>query len=120
MKYLRQTKDVFLVYGDEKELGVKGYTDASFQTDQDDSRSQSGYVFMVNGGVVSWKSSKQETVADSTMEAKYIAASEAVKEGVWIRNFLMDLGVVPGSSSPLDMYYDNTGAISQAKEPRAH
>ena len=53
LKYLRRTKDVFLVYGGEEELGVKGYTDASFQTDQDDSRSQSGYMFLVNGGAVS-------------------------------------------------------------------
>ena len=120
LKYLRRTKDEFLVYGGEEELGVRGYTDASFQTDQDDSRSQSGYVFIVNGGAVSWKSSKQETVADSTTEAEYIAASEAAKEGVWIRNFLIDLGVVPGSSSPLDVYCDNTGAIAQAKEPQAH
>jgi len=53
LKYLKRTKDEFLVYGGEEELGVKGYTDASFQTDLDDSRSQSGYVFLVNGGAVS-------------------------------------------------------------------
>ncbi|KAK8680653.1 hypothetical protein V6N13_109593 [Hibiscus sabdariffa] len=41
LKYLRRTKDVFLVYGGEEELRIKGYTDASFQTDKDDSRSQS-------------------------------------------------------------------------------
>ncbi|KAK8636803.1 hypothetical protein V6N13_064240 [Hibiscus sabdariffa] len=62
------------------ELGIKGYTDASFQTDKDDSRSQSGFVFCLNGGVVSWKSSKQDTVADSTTEAEYIAANEATKK----------------------------------------
>ena len=45
LKYLRRTKDVFLVYGGEEELSIKGYTDASFQTDKDDSRSQSGFVF---------------------------------------------------------------------------
>ena len=44
------------------QLVVMGYTDASFQTDKDDSKSQSGFVFKVNGGAVSWKSSKQETV----------------------------------------------------------
>ena len=82
LKYLRRTKDVFLVYGGEEELVVTGYTDASFHTDKDDSKSQSGFVFKVNGGAVSWKSSKQETVADSTIEAEYIAASEAAKEGV--------------------------------------
>jgi len=66
----------------------------------------------VNGSAVIWKSSKQEKVADSTTEAEYIAASEAAKEWVWIRNFLIELGVVLGSSSPLDMYCDNTGAIA--------
>jgi hypothetical protein len=120
LKYLRRTKDVFLVYGGEEELVVTGYTDASFQTDKDDFRSQSGYVFTMNGGAVSWKSSKQETVADSTTEAEYIAASEAAKEGVWIRNFLIELGVFPSASSPLALYCDNSGAIAQAKEPRNH
>ena len=38
---------------------------------------------------------KQSSITDSTMEAEYIAASEASKEVVWLRNFLMDLGVVP-------------------------
>src|SRR5688572_12416930 len=75
LKYLRRTKDMFLVYGGEEELVVTGYTDASFQTDRDDSKSQSGFVFALNGGAVSWKSSKQETVVDSTTEAEYIVAA---------------------------------------------
>ena len=92
----------------------------SFQTDKDDYKSQSGFVFTLNGGAVSWKSSKQETVADSTTEAEYITASEAAKEGVWIKKFITELGVVPSASSPLDLYCDNSGAIAQAKEPRNH
>ena len=39
LKYLRRIKDVFLVYGGEEELVVTRYTDASFQTDKDDSKS---------------------------------------------------------------------------------
>ena len=61
------------MYGGEEELVINGYSDAAFQTDQDDSRSQSGFVFCLNGGAVSWKSSKQDTVADSTTESDYIA-----------------------------------------------
>jgi len=49
---LRRTKDVFLVYGGEEELVVTGYTDASFQTDKDDSKSQLGYVLTINSGAV--------------------------------------------------------------------
>ncbi|GKF83672.1 hypothetical protein Tco_0248570, partial [Tanacetum coccineum] len=42
LKYLRNTKDMFLDYGGEKELRVTSYCDASWQTDKDDSHSQSG------------------------------------------------------------------------------
>ena len=48
LKYLRRTKDSFLVFGGETEFRVRGYTDASFQTDRDDMKSPSGYVFMLN------------------------------------------------------------------------
>ena len=87
---------------------------------QQDSRSQSGFVFVLNGGAVSWKSSKQETIADSTTESEYIAASEAAKEVVWIKNFITGLGVVPSILDPLEIFCDNNGAIAQAKEPRSH
>jgi hypothetical protein len=53
LKYLRRTKEVFLVFGGEEELVVKGYSDASFQTDMDDSKSQSSFVFCLNGGAAS-------------------------------------------------------------------
>jgi hypothetical protein len=109
---------MFLIFGGEDELVVKGYTDASFQTDKDDSKSQSGFVFCLNGGAVSWKSSKQDTMVDSTTEAEYIAASEAAKEVLWIRKFVSDLGVVPSASSPVDLYCDNSGVVALAKEPR--
>ena len=58
LKYLRRTKDTFRIYGGETDLVIKGYTDASFQTDHDDFKSQSGFLFLLNGGAVSWKSSK--------------------------------------------------------------
>ena len=101
-------------------LVVKGYSDASFQTDRDDSRLQSGYVFCLNGGAVSWKSSKKDIVANSTTEAAYIAASDVAKEAVWIKKFITELGVVPSITNPIDLYCDNNGTIAQAKVPRSH
>ncbi|KAL0408383.1 UNVERIFIED_CONTAM: Retrovirus-related Pol polyprotein from transposon TNT 1-94 [Sesamum radiatum] len=100
LKYLRKTKDTFLVYGG-GELILEGYSNASFQSDEDDAKSQSGFVFKLNGGVVAWRSSKQDTTADSTTEAEYIAASEAAKEAVWMKNYIQELGVVPSIAEPV-------------------
>ena len=119
LKYLRRTKDMFLIYGD-SELKVRGYTNASFQIDKDDYKSQSGSIFLLNGGAVNWKSSKQSTITDFTIEAKYIAASEAAKEAVWMRKFITELEVVPSIIESITVSYDNNGAITQAKEPRSH
>ena len=51
LRYLKRTKEMFLGYGGDKGFVVKGYVDASFNTDPDDSESQSGYVLKV--GVIS-------------------------------------------------------------------
>jgi hypothetical protein len=54
----------------------------------------------------------QDTIEDSTMEVEYIAASNATKEAIWIRNFVSELVVVPSVSRPMDLYCDNSGAIA--------
>ncbi|GJY97242.1 putative RNA-directed DNA polymerase [Tanacetum coccineum] len=118
MYVVRNTKDTFLVYGGnpEVELRVNCYCDAGFETDKDDTKSQTGYVFVLNGGAMVWKSSKQSTIAQHAIEAEYIAASEAVKEAVWIRKFIDELGVVPSNDYPIKINCDNSAAIIMAKE----
>ena len=96
------------------------YTDSDFQSDNDARKSTSGFVFTLGGGAISWRSVKQSCTADSNMEAEYVAASEAAKEAVWLRNFLMELEVVHSVKSPIILYCDNTGAVANAKEPRMH
>jgi hypothetical protein len=59
-------------------------------------------------------------IAYSTTKAEYMVASEASHEGVWIRNFINELGVVPSALNSLKILCDNTGAIALAKEPRNH
>nr|GEZ16495.1 retrovirus-related Pol polyprotein from transposon TNT 1-94 [Tanacetum cinerariifolium] len=72
LKYLRRTKDMFLVYGgnSDAELQVKCYCNAGFETDRDDTKSQTRYVFTLNGGTIVWKSSKQSTTAQHATEAE--------------------------------------------------
>ena len=74
-------------------------------------------MFCLNGDAISWRSSKQDTVADSTTESEYIAASDAVKKVVWLKTFITGLDVVPSIANPIDLYCDNNEAIAQAKEP---
>ena len=57
-------------------------------------------------------------MARSTCEVEYIAASEAAHEGVWMKDFISDLGVIPSASGPMKIFCDNTGAIALAKESK--
>ncbi|GKA43039.1 retrotransposon protein, putative, ty1-copia subclass [Tanacetum coccineum] len=118
LKYLRNTKDMFLVYEGnmERELRVSCYTDVGYLTDADDLKSQTGYVFIQNGGAVDWKSTKQSIFATSSTDAKYIVAFDASKEAVWIRKFISGLGIVPTIEEPISMYCDNTGTITIVKD----
>ncbi|GJS50757.1 retrotransposon protein, putative, ty1-copia subclass [Tanacetum coccineum] len=96
---------------------VDCYCDAGFKTDRDDTKSQTRYIFVLNGGAVDWKRSKQSNTAISAIEAEYIAASEAAIEAVWIRKFISGLGIVPTINEPTKMFCDNSDALVIANEP---
>nr|GEU86051.1 hypothetical protein [Tanacetum cinerariifolium] len=67
LKYLRNTKDVFLVFGGnlEARLRVDCYCNAGFETNRDGIKSQTRHVSILNRGAVDWKISKQSTTAMS-------------------------------------------------------
>ncbi|GJZ31558.1 hypothetical protein Tco_0576605, partial [Tanacetum coccineum] len=88
-----------------RELRVSCYTDAGYLTDADDLKCQTGYVFVLNGGAVDWKSAKQSIFATSSAEAEYIAAFDASKEAVWVRKFISGLGVVPTIEKRINIYF---------------
>ncbi|WRX21062.1 Reverse transcriptase [Theobroma cacao] len=96
------------------------YTDSDFQSDVDSRKSTSGSVFTIGGRAIVWRTVKQSCIADSTMEAEYVAACEAAKEVVWLRKFLMELEVIPDVDKPITLYCYNSGAVANSKEPRNH
>ena len=108
-----------LVFQD-KSLVPIGHTDSDFQSDRESRKSTYRYVFIFGGGAISWRTVKQSSIDDSTMEVEYIAASKAAKEAVWLKNYLLNLGVVPSAQSAITLYYDNSGAVANTKEPRSH
>ena len=119
VKYIRRTRDYMLVYSSGS-LETIGYTDSNFQWDIDSRKSTSGYVFTLNGGAICWRSVKQTYVADSITEAEYVVATEAAKKAVWLKNFLMDLQMIPSADRPITLYCDNSGVVAQSKELRYH
>ena len=81
------------------------------------SRSTTGYVFTIAGGPVSWRSTLQSTVALSTIEAEYMAMTEAIKEAIWLQGLLDDLGV---DQDHLSVHCDSMSAIFLAKNQVHH
>lgn len=119
LRYLCGTSDLVLCFqgGD---LSLKGYSDADWGGDLDESKSTSGYAFVLGGGAISWCSKKQDCIALSTMEAEYVAVSLAVQEAMWLRSFLQDLDLTPKVDEPVEMHCDNTAAIQFAQDPKFH
>jgi hypothetical protein len=113
------TKDMILIYGGEEHLTIMGYCDVSFQTGCDDSKSQIRYMYMLNGGAVCWKSSKQDSTTDYTVEVEYMTTCEADKMRVRIQEFINEINVVPNIIDPVELYYDNTWAIVNAKDHKS-
>ena len=97
------------------DLNPIGYTDSNFMSDKDSRKSTSRSVFTLGGGAMVWRSVKQSSIADSTMEAEYIAACEAAKEEIWLKKFFTDLEGFPNMDKPIVHYCDNSGAVANSK-----
>jgi len=65
----------------------------------------------MSGGAISWCSEKQDYIALSTMEVKYIARCIATQEAIWLRHFLQNLNLITKVDDPIVLLYDNTIAI---------
>src|SRR5258708_28800151 len=98
--------------------GLIGYTDADWASDQTNWQSISGYAFLYSGGVVSWMSKQQSTVATSSTHAKYIVAMEAAKELVWLHCLLTKLQ--EEVLGPTILHIDNCAADLLARNPINH
>lgn len=93
------------------------YADASFAQERD-RKSRSGHVFLMGGTAVSWFCKKQSVVALSSTEAEYYALSEAVKEALWVRQLLTEIGTK--INDPLMIHQDNLSTIAIATNPIQH
>ena len=111
-------KDFRLEFSGESHEKLTCYADASWASDLDTRRSTTGYLFKLNGNLISWKSQRQTTVALSSTEAEYMGLCAAVQEAIWLKRLLKELKVYPDAT--VLIHQDNQGAIALAKNPVFH
>ncbi|CAI7729743.1 unnamed protein product [Closterium sp. NIES-53] len=130
-KYLGQTPTVGLQYSAAAQRRQKGadgvepgrlfltaFSDASYASEPEDMSSVGGFICCVGGGPTTWESKKQVDQALSSVESEYMALFRAVREIVWQRCLLAELGEEQQGPTPL--YCDSQGAIALAKNPVLH
>ncbi|KAE8189875.1 hypothetical protein CF328_g6145 [Tilletia controversa] len=119
-RYLRKTADHKLTYraGRNPDAPLVGFCDADYANDVDTRRSTTGFVYYLFGNPVTWSSRLQPTVALSTTEAEYMALCEGLREGLWIKTLLGELGLWPGGA--VKLFTDNEGCRSLATNPHDH
>lgn len=117
-RYLRGTIGAKLTYTRDGNGQLTGYCDADFAGDEDERKSTTGYVFLLNGGAITWNSRKQPTVALSTTEAEYMSLTAAVQESEWLRQFNNE--VFGTKMTPIPIYCDNRSALALAATDMYH
>ena len=95
-----------------------GFTDSDWAGSLDDRRSISANVFNLGSGVITWSSKKQATVALSTSEAEYVAATSATCQAIWLRRVLAELQ--QEQEGPTEIFCDNKATISMTRNPTFH
>lgn len=116
-RYLKGSVELGILYERESSDKLEAFSDADYAGDLESRRSRSGIVCKFKNGAISWSSRKQSCVVLSTMEAEYIAASEAVKELVWQKRLFLEL---LGQSCIPTVYVDNLSAVKLIKNPEFH
>lgn len=112
LRYLKGTMSVGIQFGGGQNE-VVGYCDSDYAGYPDTAKTTYGYVFVLNGGPISWESRKSTIVADSTTVAELQAAYEASKQAVWIRDLMKEL--MTSFEGPTILYCDNEAAVKLSK-----
>jgi len=107
-----------LTYKRSGHLEVIGYTNLDFAGCIDTRKSTFGYMYLLAGGAISWKSTKQSVIVASTMEAEFVACFEAIVQANWLRNFISGLRVVDSIAKPLKIYCYNSAIVFFSKNDK--
>jgi len=116
LKYLKGSSNFGLFFQAQQPPHLIAYSDSDWAGDRDSRKSTTGYTLMMSGSAIAWRSSLQKIVACSSTEAEYIALSETMREVIWIRQMLTELGF--SQKSATRVLEDNQGCIAISKNRR--
>lgn len=108
-RYLKATSHFGLTFSRDSCPKLFGYCDASYASDKTDFKSITGYVFLMQGSAISWRSKKQSTIAKSSTEAELQSLSDAVDETLWLRKIIKELELE--TEGPTMIMCDNRSTI---------
>ena len=110
--YLQGSRDIYLeLRGNDFKL-LRTYADADWASDEADRKSTTGFVTFIGAAPIQWASRKQKSISKSTMDAEYMAVSDAATEAVFLKTqaeSILELDL------PATIYCDNMAAESLAK-----
>lgn len=124
--YLKGTMFLAIKYNRGDDQISRALVDSDYGGCPDTYRLTTGWIFLLAQGPISWSSKRQKTVAMSSCEAEYVAASEATKEAMWLRRLIKELigihTLTSGYNNPhtLVLEIDNNSAIKLSKNPEFH
>ncbi|KAJ8764765.1 hypothetical protein K2173_009165 [Erythroxylum novogranatense] len=118
LRYIKGTVNCGVKFTKCQKFELCGFSDSDWAGSMDDLKSTSGYCFSLGSGVFSWCSKKQETVAQSTAEAEFIAATAAVNQALWLKKLLCDLDMK--QKNVTEVFVDNQAAIAISHNPVFH
>src|SRR5947207_3011429 len=117
LRYLKGMMDEGITYNGNLGLNLKCWSDANWGAEEG-RESVSGFVFTLAGGAMSWSSKKQSSVALSSTESEYMALLHALKEQIWIKRLLNEMGYNIDDQNII--YTDSQSAIALAQNPKHH
>ncbi|KAK9059144.1 hypothetical protein SSX86_021763 [Deinandra increscens subsp. villosa] len=118
LRYLKGTTSYGLKYGSGGSKRIVGYSDSSHNVDPDDGRSTTGHIFYFGTSPITWCSQKQTTVALSSCEAEFMAATAAACQAIWLQDLLEE--ITGWEKEKLTIRVDNKSAIALTKNHVFH
>ncbi|XP_013689424.2 secreted RxLR effector protein 161-like [Brassica napus] len=91
IRYIKGTTEYGLFFKHDGTTEITGYSDNSHNIDVDDGRSTTGFMFYLGTSPITWTSCKQPTVALSSCEAEFMAATEAAKQAIWLKELMVEI-----------------------------